>query len=106
MAAPSPFGPLRDAPVFDQFRDPLKLVQAEAVRAVDLHGPLPTDHFRALGILMEEVGETAEAILDYTRGDLVDGGAVRRKQLQHLEDELVQVAAVAMRWLANIERMK
>jgi NTP pyrophosphatase (non-canonical NTP hydrolase) len=41
-----------------------------------------------LTILIEEVGETAEAIL---------------KHLPTVKDELIQVAAVAVAWLENIE---
>lgn len=45
-----------------------------------------------LGILMEEVGETSKAIIERKSDDI-------RK-------ELVQVAAVAVAWLENIERAK
>lgn len=45
----------------------------------------------ALAILMEEVGEVAEAIL-------------KREGLAALRDELVQVAAVCVQWIENLDR--
>ena len=42
-----------------------------------------------LAILVEEVGEASEAIL---------------KDLPTLKDEVIQVAAVAIAWLENLER--
>lgn len=49
----------------------------------------PTDS-RWLPVLVEEVGEAAKAIND-------------RVSLQHLREELVQVAAMACAWIAAID---
>ena len=49
-------------------------------------------------ILTEEVGEVAEASLD-----LVFGG-FSKQNYQHLREELVQVAAVAVAYIEDMER--
>ena len=56
---------------------------------------------RKLRVLVEEVGEVAEAI-DLLEGALARGeaGGLERTQLR---DELVQVAAVAVAWLEGME---
>lgn len=76
------------------------MVKREMQRAVDLHGPLSTNHETALRILVEEVGEAAEAIHDIIHAKT----AVERGMAKiHLRTELVQVTATALRWLQNAE---
>lgn len=70
-------------------------VRREMQRAKDEHGPLSTDPLRALRVLVEEVGEVADAISETG----TDGEA-------HLAQELRQVAATAMIWLENLESFK
>lgn len=70
-------------------------VRKEMQRARDEHGPLSTDPLRALRVLVEEVGEVADAI------PREKGGSE-----EHLALELRQVAATAMIWLENLESMK
>lgn len=57
--------------------------------------------YAKLGVLMEEVGEVARAALE------ADFGNVNTKGLpggfDHLQEELVQVAAVAVAWLESFE---
>lgn len=77
----------------------LQDVDAEMDRAIRLHGPLPTDPVRAWLILAEEYGEVSEGVLKYTRPE----GATATNA-QHLRDELIQVAAVCIRWAAVIGR--
>ena len=51
---------------------------------------------RKLRVLVEEVGEVAQAI------DLLESGH-RQTRLKHLREELVQVAAVCVAWLESLE---
>lgn len=56
------------------------------------------DDNRKLRILVEEVGEVAEAI------DRVENSKINHLPAkEHLRDELVQVAAVACAWLESME---
>lgn len=77
------------SPVFELV---LGEVRKEMQRAKDEHGPLSTDPLRALRILVEEVGEVADAIPREKGGDE-----------EHLALELRQVAATALLWLENLE---
>ena len=73
----------------------LLAVDAERDRQ-DVQWPAP-DGFNdglALAILVEEVGEVAQAQLMAA----IDGG-----DTEHLREELVQVAAVAVRWLEHLD---
>lgn len=63
-----------------------QLIAAERQRQDRLHPKVGTDH-HLLAVLMEEVGEVAQAIQEKT----------------NLHEELVHVAAVAIRWLENRE---
>jgi NTP pyrophosphatase (non-canonical NTP hydrolase) len=67
----------------------INAIRAERHRQIEKwgHGPMPAG--RELAILVEEVGEVATAIQD---GDI-----------QNLRDELVQVAAVCVRWLEFLD---
>jgi hypothetical protein len=58
------------------------------------------DANRKLRVLVEEVGEVAEAL------DLLEPAVVAveiKKRKAHLRDELTQVAAVAIAWLESME---
>jgi len=74
----------------------LKSIQAEATRALALHGDhsmlgaAHTPHSR-LAILVEEVGEVAHE-LTYDQGDR-----------DNLVKELIQVAAMAASWVEHLE---
>ena len=57
------------------------------------------DDNRKLRILVEEVGEVAEAI---ERLEMSKRGHLPAKE--HLREELVQVAAVAVAWLESLEK--
>lgn len=70
------------------------------------HGPMPWS-----AILGEEFGEVCKAGLELEFGEY-DGPApsnedvrlLREQRLDHLEEELVQVAAVAVSWVECIRR--
>lgn len=82
-------------------------VKKEMRRAVDLHGPLPSDPERALRILVEEVGEAAKDIerIVHPDRDLIhpDRGEAERKAKQDLLAEVIQVAATAVQWANNLQ---
>lgn len=86
-------------------------VKKEMKRAEEMHGPIPADLFRALAILTEEVGEAAEACLELARpirdpGTRAGEGGesvARRRQKEHLLEEVTQITAVAFRWLCRLE---
>lgn len=93
------------------------LVAAETLRARDLNNAFieqaPNDD-RRLRVLVEEVGEVAEALQAIETAEFLHGGAgagdpdevgsrawyIARHRAQLLA-ELVQVASVAMRWVAT-----
>jgi NTP pyrophosphatase (non-canonical NTP hydrolase) len=77
------------------------LAQAEVVSSTAAKGPLTQDLVRASAILMEEVGEVAQGVLAYTRR-----GGLSDHNLRHIEDELAQVANVALQMLANVVQMR
>jgi NTP pyrophosphatase (non-canonical NTP hydrolase) len=59
------------------------------------------DNNRKLRILVEEVGEVAEAI-DHLE-QLNHNSPAAKRQREHLREELIQVAAVAVAWLEALE---
>lgn len=73
----------------------------EVVRAEKIHGHLPTDYCRAQTIASEELGEVAEATLEITRWDRTVHFEERRA---HLREEWVQLAAVAIRAIENLDK--
>lgn len=75
-------------------------IQAELARTASRI--FPTDPLRALAILTEEVGEVAEAVLDYTRIN----GNLTESNLTQVEDELIHVGAVVHNWLITIHRLR
>lgn len=75
----------------------LVAIATEMARADQLHGPLSTDPVRAAAILGEEAGEVLAAALGVTRQPPEDTES-------HLREELVQVAATAIRMLETLNR--
>lgn len=61
-------------------------ILSERVRQDHLHPDFPEE--KRLAILMEEVGEVATAL--------------QNNDLSNLKDELIQVAAVCVRWIEQI----
>lgn len=77
-------------------------VAAEGRRAADLHGePADRPGRDWLAILAEEFGEVA---MEVTKGEVPPVNRDRSEYLTDLRSELVQVASVAMRWLAAVDR--
>jgi NTP pyrophosphatase (non-canonical NTP hydrolase) len=72
-------------------------VVAERARQDAKWGTQNHDPFLYLNILMEEVGETSQAALDLRFG---------KGTLQHLRDEAVQAAAVALAIVECLDRGK
>lgn len=64
-------------------------IEVERARQDRLHPEFPILQVERLAILLEEAGEVAKAI--------------NEKKPEEIEAELVQVAAVAMRWLEQIK---
>lgn len=70
---------------------------SEAMKGAEAeHGPLTTDHGRALNILMEEVGECSRAYLEMTRPDADHNSWAK------LVEELAQVAATTQNIMWNL----
>jgi hypothetical protein len=87
-------------------KDVCGLVHAERDRqnALFAEGKLPftcasrtADAKRKLRVLVEEIGEVAEAI------DMLEGSRNTKAAAAHLIDELIQVAAVCVAWLESLE---
>ncbi len=78
-----------------EVQDALLDVVREALRAAVLHGPLPNDMHRRLGVLTEEVMELAQATNDH---------AWKRPNAAAVRTETVQVAAVALRMIPAHDR--
>jgi len=57
----------------------------------------PTDPFHALGILGEEYGELIKAVVEFT----YEPG---KSSFDDVRKEAIQTAAMAIRWLENIDR--
>lgn len=57
---------------------------------------IPRDNFLWTTILTEEVGEVARAAHDITFADAT---------IDNLREELIQVAAVAVRWLESLDKL-
>ena len=75
-------------------------VAAEGKRAKELHGePVDRPGLHWLAILAEEFGEVAQEV---TKGEVPPINRIRAMYLGNLRGELVQVASVAMRWLAAV----
>jgi len=77
--------------------DIIDLVQAELLRAELKFPSWPVDAIHAASVLSEESGELVQAANDY---------AYSEGSLDRMAEEAVQVAAMAFRFLANIEKYK
>ncbi|MBK5145101.1 hypothetical protein I2494_15535 [Budviciaceae bacterium BWR-B9] len=75
----------------------LLLLQAELERAVTVHPQWPTDAIHASAILNEEAGELTQAALDFHF--YVD-------DKERMREEAIQVGAMALRFLLNIDSYK
>ena len=77
---------------------PITLTREEWKRAVTKFPTWPTDPHHAFSVLSEEVGELAKAIVQFTyephKGVAMDD----------IREEAVQTAAMALRWIASIDR--
>ncbi len=69
-------------------------IQRELDRAEFKHPDFPSDMFRQLAIMQEEAGEVTKAVLHYH----YEGGS-----FEHIEEELIQTAAMCMRMLENLK---
>lgn len=86
--------------------DAIRAVKGELNRQVDLKAKgrfkyTPKDHeiddWEKLAMLAEEIGEVARAVL--ANSELVQ----EEPSAEHLREELVQVAAVAVAWIECLE---
>lgn len=72
----------------------IALVMTEIDRAERIHPVWPKDLIHAVSILNEEVGETTKAVLDHNE---------RKGSPQAIVTEAVHTAAMAIRFLKNLE---
>jgi len=77
--------------------DVLKAVTDEVKRAEQLHPSWPANMFEAITIITEEVGELAQAALDMK---------FKKNSLAHVQEEAVQTAAMAIRFLIHLEKYR
>lgn len=75
----------------------LSLLEAELERAIKVHPQWPTDAIHASAILNEEAGELTQAAIDFHF--YVD-------DRQRMREEAIQIGAMALRFLLNIDRYK
>lgn len=67
------------------------------------HGRLPLDHCRSVVILVEEVGEACKEILEIARMERMKEPQAANTAREMAVKELAQVAATAIRLIANIK---
>lgn len=77
---------------------PVTLTLAEWQRVVAKFPTWPTDPHHAFSVLSEEVGELAKAIVQYTYEPH------KNVAMADIREEAVQTAAMALRWIASIDR--
>lgn len=72
----------------------IDLIFAELKRAEEKHPGWPDDIVHAVGIMIEEAGESMQAALDctYSNGDI-----------EHLKKELAQTGAMCIRALVHLQ---
>ena len=88
--------------------DTVLLMLNEYKKAEQKHPGFPRDRFRQLAILQEEVGEVTKAILEYEitfeSADTHNITPVNRIEMKKaIENELAQVAAMALRMMQHPE---
>ena len=76
---------------------PIELALAEVSKAVTKFPTWPTDPIHAAAVLNEEVGELNKAVLQAVYEPHKSGP-------QDVRDEAIQVAAMALRFLASLDR--
>ncbi len=72
----------------------IDIILEELQKAEKKHPHWPKDKIHAVGIMVEEAGESMQAALDFT----YSGG-----EIEKLRHELVQTGAMAVRALMNLE---
>ena len=80
----------------------MDLVLRACAHARAKHGPRTIDHLplhHRVSVLVEEVGEVARAVQDYTEHESTAGAYIKAEMLHDLRAELAQVAACALLWL-------
>ena len=78
--------------------NPIKLTLAEWEKAVAKFPQWPTDPHHALSVLGEEYGELTKAVLEFTYEPH------KGVTMADIREEAVQTAAMALRWIASIDR--
>ena len=73
--------------------DVIATIMTELKRAEKKHPKWPTDNFKRLAIVQEELGETFKALLHLE----YEGGTSKE-----VHDEMVQTAAMTIRFLLNL----
>ena len=80
-------------------------VEAELFRQDNLWGEQDHDMLYWLGILTEEVGEVAKAIIETPKGKTYPTALIQAERwMDGIRKELIQVAAVAAAAVENIDR--
>lgn len=74
-------------------------ISAELRRAIDKFPTWPDDPFHALAILGEEFGELTKAVVEFTYEP-------HKASVADVRKEAIQTAAMAIRWLNNIDRYR
>ena len=88
--------------------DVVQAISEEIANSLQSHGDLSTEdnHFRALAILIEEVGEVSRALLELRRqrsiGKLLTPDEQALKK--HVIDELVQLVSVSLQLIHNLRK--
>lgn len=72
-------------------------IDSELIRAKKKHPNFPNDMFQQLAIMQEEAGEVTKAVLHFHH----EGGTI-----DHVEEELIQTAAMCMRMIEALEKYR
>ena len=75
----------------------LQYIRTEVSRASELHPNWPIDPIHAMAVLGEEYGELNKALLQYTYEPH------KNVTFDDIQEEAVQTAAMAIRFLVNLE---
>lgn len=92
-----------EAPAMVPSRKLIEAISQEVERSAVEHGPLTSDHLRALAILTEEVGEVADRLLWIDRYARTGRPAQASEAKREAIDELIQVVAVAVQLIGNLD---
>lgn len=80
-------------------QDIIKDILIELEYAESIHPQWPTDPLHAVAVLGEEFGELTQAVLDVVYSPA-------RGNLNHVREEAIQTAAMAIRFLINMEKYR